>query len=280
MKKLSKILFVAGLITISLLACKKDENQIFYSGGTAPVLSASKANNSTLSVTFAEKDNELFKLIWTNPNYQMSTGLSSQDVNYTIEIDTTGANFTNPKRKVISVSKDLMRSFTVGEFNDMLLNQLELNTTMNHNIEVRVKSNLVNNTALPQLISNTMKFVVKPYALPPKVDLPTSGELYMVGNATPGGWSNPVPTPSQKFTQISPTQYEITIAITGGNSYLFLPVNGSWADKYGFDGANNANVEAGDNLKRGGGDMKAPAASGNYKIVVNFQTGKFSLTKL
>jgi hypothetical protein len=40
------------------------------------------------------------------------------------------------------------------------------------------------------------------------------------------------------------------------------------------------NNPLGDDFKIGGGDLIAPAASGTYKIEVNFQTGKFKLTKL
>jgi hypothetical protein len=90
-----------------------------------------------------------------------------------------------------------------------------------------------------------------------------------------------VPVPSQKFTQVSATVYELTIALTGGNSYLLLPVNGSWSDKYGGAGSgNNSNNVNGDDFKRGGSDLLAPAASGNYKISVDFVSGKFTLTKL
>jgi hypothetical protein len=109
---------------------------------------------------------------------------------------------------------------------------------------------------------------------------PASGELYIVGSATPGNWNNPVPVPSQKFTQISPTLYEITVTIIGGGSYLFLPVNGDWGDKYGAIGANNTNNVNGDDFRRGGGDMLAPSVGGSYKIEVDFQRGKFTLTKL
>ncbi|MEK7199408.1 MAG: hypothetical protein AAB212_05760, partial [Bacteroidota bacterium] len=69
------------------------------------------------------------------------------------------------------------------------------------------------------------------------------------------------------------------IALSGGNSYLFLPVNGDWGAKYGAIGANNSNNPDGDDFKPGGGDMLAPAVSGNYKISVDFQRGKFTVTK-
>lgn len=280
MKYLSKILMLTVVVTTLFTACKKDDNQLLFQGGTNPVLSANRANNSTIPMAFADKDKEAIKFMWTNPDYKFNTGLSSQDVNYRIEIDTAGSNFTNPNRRLVSVSQDLSKMMTQGELNDIMLNNMGLTALKTYTLDVRVRANLVNNSTVPELVSNIMKFTVRPFAIPPKVDPPTSGELFLVGSASPGGWSNPVPSPSQKFTQVSPTLYELTVNITGGGSYLFLPVNGSWSDKYGFDGSNNANNVDADNLRRGGGDMLAPAASGNYKIVVDFQRGRFTLTKL
>ena len=275
MKHISKLLF-CSLLLFTIWSCKKDEKKIYFNGGTAPALSASKTGNIPLS--FANKDQEAIKLSWTNPDYQFTTGISSHDVNYLIEIDTAGANFTNPKRQTIAISSDLSKSFTQGEFNDFLLNQLQLDTLNLHNLEIRVKSYL--RTGAVPLYSNVLKLTARPFAIPPKVAPPASGKLYIVGNATPGGWNNPVPIPDQEFTKLSSTVYEITVSISGGNSYLFLPINGDWTTKYGGLGGNNTNNPDGDDFRVGGGDLKAPTISGNYKIQVDFQRGKFTLTKL
>lgn len=283
MKNLIKLLAGFFLLAVSFSSCKKDESKAFYNGGTAPVLSAS---STTLPLTYANRDNQAISFSWTNPNYQFSSGISSQDVSYTLEIDTTGANFTNPNLQSVVISKELSVAFTQSVFNDYLLNQLVLKPGIPHNIEIRVKSSMVNNTAV--LISNVLKFVVTPYSIPPKVTPPgtapdySDGKLYLVGDATPGGWSNPVPVPSQQFTRVSATLYEITIPFTAGadKAYLALPLNGDWGVKYGCIGGNKSNNADGDDFKMGGGDILAPAASGNYKIQLDFQRGKFSVKKL
>lgn len=275
MKNILKTLLVLITAATLLNACKKEENEVTFEGGTAPVLSAS---STSLPLAFVNQDQTAITLNWTNPDYQFSTGLSSQNVTYTIEIDTVGANFTNPNKQTIAVSNDLSRTFTQGQFNDYLLNQLQLRPAAPHNIEIRVISTLLNKTV--PLISNKLSFTVTPYAIPPKVAPPASGELFLVGNATPGGWNNPVPDPAQKFTRVSETLYELTVNITPGGSYLFLPVNGSWSAKYGFTGSNNANNVNGDDFKPEGGDMLAPTTSGSHKIVVDFQRGKWTITKL
>lgn len=274
MKKILNILFFSSILALFFGACKKDEYKNYFEGSTAPVLSTTA---NTVKLSYATASEEAVKFTWTNPNYVFTTGVSSQSVNYVLEIDTTGANFTNPNKKSISISQELSLSLTVAEFNDYLLNQLVLKPGMNHNLDVRVKASLANG-AVP-VYSNVLKLTATPYSIPPKVAVPGSGKLYLVGSASPGGWNNPVPVPSQEFTKVSETLYELTIALSGGNSYLFLPVNGDWGVKYGAMGANNSNNPDGDDFKPGGGDMLAPSTSGTYKIVVDFQRGKFSVTK-
>src|SRR5215213_3641774 len=101
----NRLFIITSFLMLVLSACRKDEKKLFYEGGTAPVLAATKT--ATIPLSFANKDQEAVRLTWSNPNYQFTTGLSSQNVTYQIEIDTTGANFTNPQRQTITVSNDL-----------------------------------------------------------------------------------------------------------------------------------------------------------------------------
>jgi hypothetical protein len=87
-------------------------------------------------------------------------------------------------------------------------------------------------------------------------------ELYIVGGATPGGWNNPVPVPSQKFNRLAEGKYELTLQLTQGQGYLLLPTNGDWSKKWGMRGQKlSGNV------------------TGNYKIEVDFFRGTYKLTK-
>jgi len=279
MKNMFK-LFFSSLLLFIFSSCEKDENKIYFEGGTPPVLSSNLA--ATIPLSFANADKEAIKLSWTNPDYKFTTGVSSQGVNYLIEIDTTGANFTNPKRRTLAIANSLNKTITQGELNDYLLNTLELKPSMSHNIELRVTSSLIGNS-IP-LPSNVLKFAVTPYSIPPKVAPPASGKLYITGGATPASWQcgcGEAELVSQKFMQMSPTLYVLpSINLKAGESFLFLPVYGSWSAKYGFTGSGNANNVDGDEFKAGGNDIKAPASTGNYKIEVNFQTGRYTLTKL
>ncbi len=276
MKKILFLLLSAFMLVTVLWSCKKDEQQVVFQNGTAPVLSSTTA--AVIPLSFSGADNEAINLTWTNPNYQLNTGLSSYDVSYQIEVDTTGANFTNPNKKVIAISKDLNLVMTQIVFNDLLLNQLQLAPSVSHNIDIRVKSFLINSTGIQY--SNVLKFTATPYSLPPKITPPASGTLFITGSAVPSGWVNNPPA-TQQFAMVSPTHFVLnSVAITGGNSYTFLSNFNSWDYKYSIAVKNDPTAVNGGDFQWQGNDILAPSVSGNYKIDVDFQRGKFTLTKL
>ena len=257
-------------------SCKKDEAKQYYSGGTAPVLSASVSG--TIPLSYATKDQQGVVLSWLNPNYYFVNGISSQDVSYTLEIDLTGNSFAGPNKISLSIAKDLAASYTQDQFNTVLAT-LNLTVGTAASIDVRVSSSL-NGVTKTLLTSNTLKFNVTTFNPPPKVAIPAGGVLYLVGGATPGGWGNPVPVPSQQFTQVSATLYTITVPLTGGQKFLFLPKNGDWGHKYASNQTTNPTGDAGGSFGYDfGDDIPGPAASGSYKIDVDFQKGKFTVTK-
>ena len=284
MKKIVNQIFALTLVVALLASCKKEENKDYYQGGTPPAVTATSLAPSVLLK--ANENNVWNTFTWTNPNYQFTTGISSQDVTYTVQFDSTGSNFSNPNIQEMVVAKNLSRGVTVKEINTAMA-KLNLAENAPHNLEIRVKSTMINNSAV--LYSNVLKCVVTPYldvAVTLPADVPTAGnnngDLFLVGSATAGGWNNPVPTPTQKFTRTSNVTYEITVPLTGGQEYLLLPKNGDWGHKYavknnpavaGLNTGGDFNVDLNDNFP-------GPTVTGNYKIVVNFKIGKFTVTKL
>lgn len=146
-----------------------------------------------------------------------------------------------------------------------------------YDIDVRVTSSYGNNNE--QYKSNVLKLRVTPYVTPPKVVPPTSGRLFLVGDASQGGWNNPVPVPTQEFSKIDSVTYGGVFNIVGGKQYLALPVNGDWSHKFSVTDNSIAGLAAGGDF---GYDLSqnfpGPAASGWYRIIFSFQTGKFSVT--
>ena len=257
--------------------CKKDETKLYFTGGTAPVISATAAPDT---VSYLNADKTVLTLNWTNPDYTFTTGVSSIDVAYNIQVDTVGSNFTNPAKKEITVSKDLTYSFKATDLNDIMQNQLNLAPGMAHNLEFRVISYLTNNSA--QLTSNSIQYAATPYVIPPKVAPSPSGELYITGSATDGGWmvGGGVGVPAnQQFTKIDDLHYTLTLNMTGGQEFLFVPVNGDWGNKYACKKEADQPKTGGDFGYNLSDNFPGPDASGTYKIDVDFQKGKYTVTK-
>jgi hypothetical protein len=272
MKLIHKILLLA-LITVSVFsACDKKDILATHQKGTANVLSSS--TNIVLSPA-ADSNNTVLTLNWTDP--QFATNKASYK--YVIEMDSTGKNFAKVDTR--TVTGQLSTSFTAKELTNLLLARgYAFNVAAD--MEFRLKSSYSNNNELQ--ISNVLKIKITPYKIPPKIAVPASGRLFIVGSGTAGGdatgWNNPVPVPSQEFSRIDETTWGGVFQLTGGKSYLLLPTNNNvWDIKYGGAGSiNNSNNVDGDNFKVGGSDLKTPATSGMYKIIFDFQQGKFTVT--
>ncbi len=272
MKQTILRLLLPSLLLLGLWSCKKDENRIFLEAGTPPVLTASTAG--PLVLTRPDATSPAVRLSWTNPNYRFTTGISSQDVTYLIQVDKAGQNFASADRQEISVSKDLGVNWTVADLNG-ILTRMNLPENVAHDLEIRVRASMANETA--PLFSNVVKLRVTPY-LDIAVPLPPTGELYITGNAMPSDWTNSPPA-TQKFTKLSNTEYTITVPLTSGKFYKFLSTPGQWQPQYGGKDAGGGDLGA----NMGGGSdpdaIPTPADNGTYKITVNFKTGKYTVVK-
>jgi hypothetical protein len=267
--------FVSIIATASLLlaSCTKDETKVIFKGGTPPVLSANVSDSIPLPITDTTGNAVTFS--WTNPEYQFSNGISSLNVTYYLQIDTAGANFSSPNIQTVAINSDLSTTFTVSSLNKVLANGLLFATGAKHTIEVRLESFL--GTGAEPLYSNPLTFTVTPFAPPPKIVPPSNGQLFIVGDATPGGWPPLSNDPSvEKFTEVSPTLYKITIALNGGKEYKLVAIPGQWTEQWSVKDADT--LPNGGDFVLNGANCIAPATSGVYDIVVNFQLGKFTVT--
>lgn len=271
MKYFSKI-FIAALAVITVFAaCDKVADLQSYANGTATTLTASTA---TIAAVPADSNKVGLTLSWTNPKYASD----STTFKYVIEIDSTGRNFSKAVSKTVIGA--FSTTYTNKELNTILLG-FGFNYNTPYDVDVRVISSYGNNNE--RYTSNTIKIKMTPYVIPPKVAPPTTGKLYIVGNATAGGnatgWNNPVPVPTQELCKIDSVTYGGVFFLNGGGEYLLLPLNGDWGHKFSVANKSLPGLSAGGDF---GYDLPdnfpGPATTGWYRIIVNFQSGKFSLT--
>ncbi len=266
MKIITKIWFLAFAV-IGFAACEKLEDLPLYGPGTASVLSSSAAIVAPLP---ADSNKNILTLNWTDPAY--ATDTSNQK--YILEIDSTGRNFSKAYRKEFLGKRTV--TFTAKELNNIMLSWgFEYNKA--YDLDMRVISSYANNNE--RLNSNVVKLNAKTYKVPPKIALPTTGKLYIVGDATNGGWTNPVPTPTQELTRIDETTFGGIFNMTAGKEYLILPLNGNWDNKFALANKGIPGISGGGDFGFNLSDnFPAPAASGLYKVILDFQSGKFTVT--
>jgi hypothetical protein len=274
---------IALVLFVIASACNKAENKIFLEGGTPPTISAS---TETVVLEPGLEANQAIVFKWTNPNYRFTTGVSSQDVTYTLEIDTVGANFNSSIKYTNQISSNLSLTYTVGELNAVLGNSmfLQLEPRRDYDLEARVIASI--GSAVKLVSTNKVAFKAKPFPPPPKVQIPENNEIWLVGDASLGDWNNPLKEPyltDQKFTKINNTKYELVINLNPSKGYLVLPVMGNWNKKYCLDnGVDRSITTNGGNFMfrtSEGQDFLSPADAGTYKLTFDFQLGKFSVVK-
>jgi hypothetical protein len=278
MKKYIKSLGMLLILAFVLGSCEKQENRIYLEEGTEPLLTAS-TTAVALTPPPADESKEAIKFRWSNPDYKFTTGISSQDVNYLLELDTAGGNFASSNKYSTNISKDLEKAFTVLELNSIFGNTMVLKFGKQYTIEARVTSSL--STGAAKLVSNKVSFTATPYAPPPKVETPTAETLWATGNAFASDWQNPLAPPydvTQKFTKVSNTLYELTITMPGGGNYKLIQDPGVWGTQYHMIAGGT--WESGEFRKRDAEPgFIGPPTAGTYKLSFDFQLGKFTVIK-
>lgn len=267
MKLFSKIVLAVLGTMFFFTACNKVDDLPVYGAGTTPTLSVS---TTTVAPAPADSLNKVIGFSWTDPKHAQDPSLYK----FILQFDVQGGDFSHAAER--TVTGTLTDSITAKELNNILLG-FGFTFNVPGNIDVRLISSYSNNNE--QLFSNTITINATPYKIPPKIELPASGTLFLVGNATAGGWSNPVPVPTQEFSRVDETTWVGVFDLSGGNQFLILPVNGDWSHKYSVANGSLPGLNNGGDF---GYDLPdnfpGPSSSGWYKIVVDFQLGKFTVT--
>ncbi len=255
MKQILNVIALFSLMVFAVSSCKKDENKIYFEGGTAPVISASKSNVVLLADNAAKT---AVTFSWTNPEYQFTTGVSSQNVTYSLEIDSAGANFSSGVKRIYSIVNDISRSFTVSELNTILVSGMGLSVNEPHAIEARVVSSL-SKSAPTELVSNVISVTVTPYDQPVIITY-----LYVPGNYQ--GWS---PSTAAQLGSVDTKNYEGYVYFSEDNTKFKFTSQPDWnGTNYGEDGAGA--------ISPTGPDITMPATTGYYLVKVDLSTLKWT----
>ncbi|RYY64885.1 MAG: hypothetical protein EOO12_08450 [Chitinophagaceae bacterium] len=274
MKLFSKFFGVLALASLLLTACDKKDVVDTAANGNAPKL---ESNTVMLAPQAVDSLRTVLSLRWTNPNYSVNMATK-----YVVEIDSVGKNFSSPlSREVINGNA---ADFTAKDLNTWMLNRgWAFNVPVS--LETRVISSYNNNNE--RLVSNVIPIRMTPYRTPPRVAVPTSDSLVITGAATGDGWANANPAPvKQKFSKLDATTWAGIFQLTGGQEFLILPEAGNWNKKFALADNTVAGVTSSGTFgykdpstpNTYDANFKAPAASGYYRIELDFQTGRYTIT--
>jgi hypothetical protein len=268
MKLFNKIWLIAPATALTIIACDKTDILPSYQSGSAPVLSSSV---NTIAPAASDSNNVAVTFSWTSPKY----ATDSANVKYILEIDSTGKNFAKASAKIVMGS--LSTPFIAKELNSILLAKgYAFNIPVD--MDVRLKSSYGNNNELK--LSNVVKIRVTPYKIPPKVALPASGRLFIVGDASTFGWSNdPAPPfpPAREFARLDETTWAGIMYMNGSGGYKILQTQGDWSTQFHMVNGGTANAGSfafGD----ANPSFPSPTPAGWYKIILDFQKGNFTVT--
>ena len=217
------------------------------------------SSTADLTLLVTNASNKAISFNWNESAYGTNV------INYALQMDVAGNNFATPQ--VLKTGTTLNSSITVNDLNSLAIAAGIIGGSTK-SMEFRVVSYLGTTYATKMVTSNVVSVKLTTFT-------PVPPALYIVGDATDGGWSNPVPLPSQQFSRIDAVSYGIVVKLTAGKGYLMLPTNGDWGHKYGGASATGGALLA-DNAVPGS-NTPAPATTGMYQIVVNFQTGTYTV---
>lgn len=267
MKNIFKSLMAILSVAVVIAACKKDPPLLNFQPSTGLDLELTTRGEVTPVPSDSNRYSVRFR--WNNPN--MATSL--QNVRFVTQIDVGNGQWENA-----------ISSTTFGRFADSFqsktINAYLLSKGFGFGETVVMKARTIaaysNNNDM--VVSNQIDFTFRTYKIPPKIALPSSGRLFLVGSASDGGWSNPVPVPTQEFARLDETTWAGVFNMSGGAEYLVLPVNGSWDNKFSVanKGLPNLNEggEFGFNLPD---NFPGPSNAGIYKVILDFQQGRFTV---
>ena len=267
MKKLLNFLAIFAVIGLILFSCQKKVGDLpFYSTGAPMDL---KVSATAIAPAPKDSNNAVLTINWTDPKYPEK---NPNGIKYVIQIDSAGRQFS--KAHTITVNDTMQYAFTAKYLNSVLLDY-GFQFNKENSVDIRVMSSYENNN--DQQYSNIVTIKMTPYKVPPKIQLPPTDQLYLVGSATVGSWDNPVSEPRQVFSRLDETTYAGIFYLTQGE-YLILPTNGSWDHKYAIPNKSLPGVQDGGTFGYDLGDnFQSPAATGWYKITLDFQTGRYTV---
>lgn len=211
------------MLFATIVSCNPDDQIIVTPSATAKVLTPATGFSVVLSKS---TENDVATVVtWDAAQYEGTQTV----VNYTIEIAKSGTNFAIPI--AVATTTELSKSLKVSELNSALVNGGFVKKEVN-DVDIRIKS-FVGTSGVAQYSSaNTIK--ATPY------NIPLATSHWLVGAATPGGWSWNADDETEFPLVAGKTNiYEVVVVLKNGEAFReFLGNNftndGNWDASHNY----------------------------------------------
>lgn len=183
-KIMSLLMLAAGCFAWT--SCAEDDMEM--NKGSEPLKLSASARQLVLDQRLDDK--EALQLTWT-PGSNEGTGAA---ISYRFEMDIQGNDFAGGVKKEIGKTDSRVVSYTHKELNDLLLNTWSLPVEEEATFEARVTA-VVAAESVPTQVSEIVTFKLTPYKF-------RILNLWMIGDATPNGWTLERATPMNPVTDV------------------------------------------------------------------------------
>ncbi|MES2418031.1 MAG: SusE domain-containing protein [Bacteroidota bacterium] len=234
-----------GFIALSLWSCKKDEDRTVASAGTGGSLKTS-ATSVVLDKSMLNTDVVTFNL--TNADFGYKAAVTN-----VLQLAVKGTGFANPKEAILDANA-ASKAYKGLDFNNLLL-ALNLTTTANTDVEVRVKSSI--STTLAAVYSNVVSISARPF--------PLTAWVYVPGNYQ--GWN---PETADSLVSLTGNGVYTGVIAFDGNNFKITPAK-KWDIAYGDAG--------GGKISTSGGDISS-ISPGSKELVVDLNANTLTITPL
>lgn len=174
--KIFQSLSILTLCCVSIFVisgCSKNDDMELNKGNNVLALSVDKPE---ALLQEKDKNNDALKLSWTSG----SNGGTNAGISYTLLIDHQGNNFATPFTQELGKGQT-ERKFFVVELNELLISTFGFQPGEEALMESKVVTTVLGHPELSET-SNVISFKITGYK-------PVSTLLYLIGDATPNGWS-------------------------------------------------------------------------------------------
>ncbi len=256
MKKIRNIKFwtvLPYLTLIMLFGCSDDDlNENIAQAG--PLQLSVTATEMVLEPSMY-MDN--FKFSWTTGTNENS----GSSIFYTLEIDKTENNFSNPVEYDFGTNKYSF-NLTVAMLNEMLLTTFNAESGIPIALQARVTATFGDDSIVPQ--TSIVDLIFTPYK-------PLTTTLYIVGSAAPSGWDISNATPLVQ-SATNPMEFRYSGQMSSGEFKFAVNTEGCWCQDFYTRNADDAGKMI-YNIGGSGEDLKWEMPEGGmYEIVVNVLT--------